>query len=757
MTTEATISPTGGFFQGLLDWSRRVQLERKLAFAFVVLGVVAGTATFLVMTGDLPAATRPETLLLLLVADLILMLGLSALVARRLALLWLQRRRGLAGARLHGRVVALFSLVAVVPTILVAVFSVLFFDFGLRAWFSDRVSTAIHNSLAVAEAYTDEHLRTISNDALAIAQIINRRSAALIYNPLLLGEVLTQQAEIRSLTEAAVYDSSGQLLGRATNFLLAFNPDIPDWAYKEARSGKMAVITSEGVDHVRALLRLDFPADTFLYIGRLVDPRVIGHMDRTRGAVQLYSDLEGKRYGLEVTFALIFVVVAILLLLAAIWVGLGIANHLTSPIGSLIEAAGRIAGGDLSARVPSRNSGDEIDSLSMAFNRMTSELQSQQGELIEANKQLDDRKEFIEAVLRGVSAGVLGLDSTGRINAVNRAAADLLGMDAEDLRDMKLSEVISGLGDLLTQVRRNPRRLIERNSVYQRPDGRSLQLLVRIAIEENEEGIFGFVVTFDDMTELEAAQRKAAWSDVARRIAHEIKNPLTPIQLSAERLRRKYMNQIADDPETFQTCTDIIIRHVEDIGRMVDEFSSFARMPVPVMQEENLNELIEQVVFLQRNAHRGIAYEIELPQGAVRFNCDRQQLSRALTNLLLNASESIAARLVAQGGAAMSGAIAVRLQDRADGILIEITDNGRGLPSRGRNRLTEPYVTTREGGTGLGLAIVRKILEDHGAELKLLDNPGGGAIARINFGPQEARDEGGDDQVESLSTSAAGS
>ena len=720
-------------FQNLMDWARRIQLERKLAFAFVVLGVIAGSATFLVMTGDLPLAARPETLLLLLIADLMLMLGLSALVARRLALVWLQRRRGLAGARLHGRVVALFSLVAVVPTILVAIFSVIFFDFGLRAWFSDRVSTAIHNSLAVAEAYTDEHLRAISNDSLAMAQIINRRGAALIYNPLLLGEVLSQQAEIRSLTEAAVYDSSGQLLGRATNFLMAFNPDIPDWAYKEARSGKMAIIASEGGDHVRAVLRLDFPTDTFLYVGRLVDPRVVGHMDRTRGAVQLYSELEGKRYGMEITFALIFVVVAVLLLLAAIWVGLGIANHLTSPIGSLIEAAGRVAGGDLSARVPSRSSGDEIDSLSMAFNRMTSELQSQQGELIQANKQLDDRNEFIEAVLRGVSAGVLGLDSQGRINAVNRAATELLGEDANDLRDRKLSDILPALGTLLVQVRRNPRRLIEQNTVYQREDGRSLQLLVRIAIEENEDGIFGFVVTFDDVTELEAAQRKAAWSDVARRIAHEIKNPLTPIQLSAERLRRKYMKQINDDPETFQTCTDIIIRHVEDIGRMVDEFSAFARMPVPVMQDENLNELIEHAVFLQRDAHRGISYSTTLPDNPVRLECDRQQLSRALTNLMLNAAESIAARFVEQGNTGEMGEIDVKMEEGEDEIFVEIADNGRGLPKGERNRLTEPYVTTREGGTGLGLAIVRKILEDHHADLKLLDNPSGGAIVRVTI------------------------
>ena len=746
MSTETTVAPASGFFSGLMEWTRRAQLERKLAVVFVVLGVLSGSATFVVITGDLPVAGEPQTLLLLLMADLVLMLGLSALVARRLALIWIQSRRGLAGARLHGRLVALFSVVAVTPTIMVAVFSVMLFDLGLRAWFSERVSTAIHNSLAVAEAYTQEHLRTISNDALAISQVMNRRGAALIYNPLLLGQVLSQQSNVRSLTEAAVYDGSGQLLGRATDFLLAFNPDLPDWAFNEARAGKVAIIGAEGGDHVRALIRLDLPADTFLFVGRLVDSRVVGYMDRTRGAVQLYSDIEGKRFGMEITFALIFVVVALLLLLAAVWVGLGIADHLTAPIGALIEAAGSVAAGDLSARVATLDSGDEIDNLSHAFNRMTGELQMQQGELIKANRLLDSGKEFIEAVLRGVSAGVLGLDSSGYINVANRVACELLDMRADELRKKHLAEVMPDIGPLLDQARRRPRRLLEQATVYQRGDERALRLLVRVAIEENEEGVFGFVVTFDDMTELEAAQRKAAWSDVARRIAHEIKNPLTPIQLSAERLRRKYLGQIHSEPETFKTCTDTIIRHVEDIGRMVDEFSEFARMPAPIFEDECLQELIEQTVFLQRTAEHDISYELHLPDVPIRIACDRQQLSRALTNLLLNAADSVKARLEDGGAESEKGRIAVHLRLEGRTPVIEVADNGRGLPAPERHRLTEPYVTTREGGTGLGLAIVKKIVEDHEGELELLDNPGGGAVVRIHL----ARDAAPESQSDSV-------
>jgi two-component system nitrogen regulation sensor histidine kinase NtrY len=364
---------------------------------------------------------------------------------------------------------------------------------------------------------------------------------------------------------------------------------------------------------------------------------------------------------------------------------------------------------------------------------MTGELQTQQGELIKANRLLDSGKEFIEAVLRGVSAGVLGLDPKGRINVANRVACELLGMSAEELRTKHLSEVMPDIEPLLDQARRRPRRLFEQGTVYQRGADRALRLLVRVAIEENREGVFGFVVTLDDITELEAAQRKAAWSDVARRIAHEIKNPLTPIQLSAERLRRKYLSQIDSEPETFKTCTDTIIRHVEDIGRMVDEFSAFARMPAPVFEEESLQELIEQTVFLQRTAETGFSYELDLPDDPIRVPCDRQQISRALTNLLLNAAEAIKARRAAEGPESEKGHIVVRLSREDRTPVIEVVDNGRGLPVRERDRLTEPYVTTRESGTGLGLAIVKKIVEDHDGDLHLLDNPEGGAIVRIRL------------------------
>ncbi len=738
MTAQSAEVRAGGFFHGCLEWARTINLERKLAIAFLVLGLSSGTATFGVMTGDLPIAADPQVVLVLLLSDLFFLLGFSALIARRLVVLWIQRKRGHAGVRLHSRLVALFSLVAVMPTIMVAGFSVMLFDFGLKVWFSEQVSTAIKNSLAVAQAYTEEHRQTIIADALAIEQVLNRGGPTLVYNPRLFNQVITQQANQRSLTEAAVYDSTGRLLARSSTFLLAFNPQLPEWALEKARSGELVILTSGSDDRVRALVRLDGFSDAYLYIGRLIDSRVLGHLDRTQGAVKLYEELEGDRYDLQITFALIFAVVALMLLLAAVWVGLAFANHLAVPISSLILAAEKVGAGDLSARAIDSESRDEIGSLSRAFNRMTGRLQSQQSQLLEANRLLDYRSRFIEAVVGGVSAGVIGLDHDGNITLPNRSACELLEASTEELRGRNLAEIVPGMSDLLASVRRRPDRIADKELTLTRRDGTERVLLVRIAAESEGDSVNWFVVTFDDITELLSAQRKAAWSDIARRIAHEIKNPLTPIQLSAERLKRKYLKQIEDDPETFKTCTDTIVRHVDDIGRMVDEFSSFARMPTPVMADEDLVKLIDEALFLQQGAHPKIRYVTDLPDRPVVVPCDGEQIGRAITNLLMNAAEAMAGYQAEPEARRRKEEIRVALKDDGHNWIIEIRDNGPGLPKADRHRLTEPYVTTRERGTGLGLAIVKKIMEEHGGRLSLEDDPAGGArVALVLPHPEE--------------------
>jgi two-component system nitrogen regulation sensor histidine kinase NtrY len=736
-------APWRGLLQGFIRWSRLVRLERKLAIVLLVASVSAGITTFAAMTGNLPVATDTALMLLLLNVDLLLLLGLSLLIVRRLVILWVARRRGTAGSALHVRLAALFSIVAVTPTIIIAVFSIILFDFGLQGWFSQRVSTAVRASLDVAEAYLEEHQRTINADVLAMAQDLNRDGSVLLYTPKQFANLLEAQAVLRSLTEAVVFDGSGRILARAGySLLLDFDLEIPDGAMRRAREGEVVLLTPGTEDRVRALIRLDVIPGSFLYVGRLVDQRVLVHMDRGRGAAQVYTELEGKRSDFQIKLLLIFVVVALLLLLAAVWVGLNFATYLTGPIGGLIDAAGRVGKGDLTARVEEGDGSDEIDSLARAFNRMTGQLDSQRGELLDANRQLDYRRRFTEAVLSGVTAGILSLDRDGRVTLANRSACELLSVSTETLYGETLDATVPAMAAMVATARERSRRIGEGNITLAKAGEGGRSLFVRVTAEEAEEGIVGFVVTFDDITELLSAQRKAAWADVARRIAHEIKNPLTPIQLAAERLKRKYLKEIETDPETFQICTDTIVRHVGDIGRMVDEFSEFGRMPDPSISDENLNELVEQSVFLQRSAHPGIAIERQLPDHVVIAPCDSQQIGRALTNLLQNAIDSIERRRAKPGQELPPGRVSVRLVDAGAARAIEVEDNGAGLPRADRDRLTEPYVTTRQRGTGLGLAIVKKIMEDHGGDLLLGDRKGGGARITLLF---PAPDRGSED------------
>ena len=746
-------APVVGWSRRFVLWAHRNNLERKVALFLLVSAIISGTATFAAMTDNLPVTLDPLSVLLLLNLDLVLLLGLSALVARRLVIIWVARRRGLAGARLHSRLVGLFSLVAVMPTIVVATLSFILFDFGLQGWFSDRVSTAVKESFAVANAYLEEHRQTIGADVIAMAQDISREGSAVAYNPQRLNQVLSAQAALRSLTEAMIVDSSQRVLARAGfSLLLDFNPQVPEWALRRASEGEIVILTSPTDDRVRGLVRLDTISDTFLYVGRLIDPRVLGHIDRTQGAVRLYEDLEGKRSGLQLTFTAIFVVVALMLLLASIWVGLAFANQLTVPIGKLIDAAGRVSEGDLSVRVPDQDNRDEIGSLARAFNRMTGEIKSQQDALLDANEQLDERSRFIEAVLGGVSAGVLGLDGQGNVTLVNKTASQLLERSEGAIRGKAIGEVLADVEDLVAAARRRPRRRSERQITLNQSGGRICTMMVRVVAEIDDQGVNGFVVTLDDISELLSAQRKAAWSDVARRIAHEIKNPLTPIQLSAERLKRKYLKEITSDPDTFEICTDTIVRQVGDIGRMVDEFSSFARMPAPVVEDVDLKHLVEQAVFLQKTAHPEIDYRIVCDKEVLVISCDRQQIARVLTNLLLNAEEAIEGRQeeMAADGEDLKGRIGLHLEELPEGLVIEIEDNGKGLPEVERDRLTEPYVTTRKKGTGLGLAIVKKIMEDHGGSFGLQDAAEQGARARLVF-PRGEEATVGQDSLETRS------
>lgn len=716
----------------LLRWAMRFSLSRKVALALTAAATVCGVATYIAMTGTgSPFGPDPKTILVLLNIDLILLLTLGALIAWRLVRVWIERRQGSSGSRLHARMVAMFSLVAVAPAIIVALFSGAFFSFGLEYWFNDRVRTALDRSIAVSEAYLADHRQFIRADVLSMAKELDRIGPRLLEDPKAFDSMLDELAVSRSLSEAIVLRGDGKVLARSKlSFVLEFDP-LSHQSLQRAADGEVVIFTSDNSDRVRALSRLDSIVNAFVYVGRFVDSDVLTHMDMLSRAVDDYRRLDSQRSGIQITFTMLYVIVALLLLLAAVWVGLTFANALARPISSLVGAAERVRSGDLSARVVEGPEGDEIASLSRAFNRMTGQLESQRSELIEANRQLDNRRRFTEAVLFGVSAGVMGLDPAGRIFLPNRSALDLLSCSLEDLSGKRLEHAVPEMAPLMAAIRAHGDRFVQDQVSIVR-GGRARTLLVRITSERDAGEVQGYVATFDDTTELVNAQRAAAWTDVARRIAHEIKNPLTPIQLSAERLKRKYADDHKVEPDIFTACIDTIVRRVGDIRRMVDEFSTFSRMPAPVRLQQDLSEIVERTVSIQRAARPDLTFAVSLPEDPAQAYCDAAQIEQAVTNLVLNSIAAIDGRDSSGDATLDKGRIDITVDfDPERGHRVQVADNGRGLPQEKLDRLTEPYVTTRARGTGLGLAIVKKIMEDHGGELSLSDRPGGGALVEL--------------------------
>jgi len=697
---------------------RALSRPSLIALFVALAAVVSGAVTYATLTGLAPFEPTPGILVIMLLVNVILVLALGALIAWRMTRLWAQRRDRAAGARLHVRLVGMFAAIAVVPAILVAIFAAVSLNLGIEAWFSQRVQTALANSVSVADAYVTEHRQVIRGDILAMAFDLDRAAPILQNDSKRFSEYLVTQAAVRALPAVYVIDSSARVLASAKKPELLTNPNPPDvsqTAIDQAKEGKVVILTSLRDDVVSALYRLDAFVDAYLLVSRSVDPQVLDHQRHTIDAVSEYQRLDENRSEIQLTFLGLYVVVAMLILLAAVWLAFWAANRIVTPIGRLASAAGRVSEGDLRVRVEVGPDDDEIGLLSDAFNRMTSQLEGQRNELVDANAQIDMRRRFTEAVLAGVSAGVVGLDGEGNITLINRAAARLLGVTPSAVESTHYSVTVPEVAGLIRRAMTETSGRV-RGQVDLSRDGALRHLNVQVSREAGE-GSHGFVVTFDDITDLVSAQRTAAWADVARRIAHEIKNPLTPIQLSAERLQRKYGKEISSDPEVFDQCTETIIRQVGDIGRMVDEFSSFARMPQPVIRPEQAQELVRHAVFLQRVAHPQIQFVINAPEEPAMFECDGRLVSQALTNVLKNAGEAIAARR--SEGDETPGRIVVDVTAEAGSLVIAIHDNGIGLPAEHRHRLTEPYVTTRAKGTGLGLAIVRKILEDHGGELRL--------------------------------------
>ncbi|WBU58457.1 PAS domain-containing sensor histidine kinase [Paracoccus sediminicola] len=725
----------------LADRLARLAARRRWRTAatltIVMVGVLLGVATVaaLIFVG---IAGGSRVLGLILVLDFVYLLFLLGMVLTRLAQMIAARRRVRAGSRLHARLVGIFALIAMVPTVLVALFAGVVINIGLEGWFSDRVREVVTNAQSAAIAYQTEHREDLTEDATYIASVLRRAAAA---DPLIgdgdLRLILTeQQAGIqRGLREAYVIDAAGAIHARGERSYDFWYVDPTPEQFDAARADGVVLIEDWNQNAFRALVALPPLADRFLYVARDVDGRLLGLLDETRETIGEYRQLEQDRGRVLLEFSLVYLGFALLLIAAAMWLALWFADRLSRPIGRLAEASERVGEGDLDLQIPEPDTGDEIQTLGQSFNRMTRQLKAQREQLVETHRSSEEQRRLFDSVLSSVTAGVIGLDEEGDVDFMNRSAMRMVGVDPARDHDRPLGEVVPEFAPLLERLSGTVNESVQ-DEIRLVRDGRMESLLVRLAMRHRADGgLEGYVVAFDDVTDLVSAQRMAAWGDVARRVAHEIKNPLTPIQLSAERLRRKFTRIAPEgaERETVDSYVDVIIRQTNDLRRIIDEFSRFARMPEPDRRETDIAKLLRDTVLLQQDAVNAELIT-DIPAKPLRIDCDPTMMAQVFTNLLKNASEAIDGMRDAPPEG-WQPTIRVEMEEGPDWVGITIADNGPGLPED-RSRLFEPYVTLKPGGTGLGLPIVKKIIEEHGGGLTLTDAPERGAMAEIRL-PRE--------------------
>ncbi|VAX08113.1 Nitrogen regulation protein NtrY [hydrothermal vent metagenome] len=722
-------------FRKLRSWARRVNLAKKSAYAMAITAVMSVLATFITFFNMGPFLPTSIVLFVLMTINLVSLLVLSVILARRIVHLWGTQKIKTGSIRLHRQVVTLFSIIAITPTIIVAVVSGMFFEFGLQNWFSDKVRTVLDNAQMVAEAYIHEHKNAIKADIDGVAKFLNSQSFYLSQNPQLLEQNLSEFSTRLSLSEAIIFNRQGQVIARAKTTLALIGSSFPLAALDSAAQGNIVpIVAIDNDDRVRVLIALEGFIDRFLYISRFVDPDALKLVKSSKDARSDYINALNEQSRYRWWFNLSFFAIAFLILFIAIWLGFNFARKLMEPITNLVDASEKVGKGDFTARAPIKKGYDDLGGLTRAFNKMTRQLDQQQKDILKTSLELEERHRFMDAVLTGVSAGIMGLDPSGKVTLPNRSAANLLNLPKSQILGAQIQTIMPEAESLFNKIRLTQSQSVQDQIVIERDDI-NLNLMVRITAETKNDEIQGFVIAFDDITDQVAAQRTAAWSDIAQRIAHEIKNPLTPIQLSAERLKRKYLKEIKSDPAVFVQCTDTIVRQVGDLRRMVDEFSSFARMPAPNVKTENLTQIIKQACFLQEVANSNIEFELNCPPEFLAIECDAAQIGQALTNLIKNAAESIAAMEISakNNGLDYQGNIQISILDEVKATKIHIIDNGTGIPEHLIDKLVEPYVTTRAKGTGLGLAIVKKIMMDHGGELLMENNSGLGATITLIF------------------------
>jgi two-component system nitrogen regulation sensor histidine kinase NtrY len=670
----------------------------------------------------IPTMTPHLTMLSALLILALMLVVVSYAVFRRATLLWKRAHDGVLGTRLQSRIIVMFSAIAILPTLVVASFSILFFNIGIKSWFDTQVVTALENSVSISRAYIDEHKGAIRNEALSLGQALHNDIPLALSNPEAFAMLLNRHGQEHRLSEVIVMDRSVVIARNSLSFSLMFER-LPEAVISRADSGDVAIFGDDR-DKIQAVIKISSHPDLYLMIVRMVDPTVLNHMQTALQTVNEYHTLDKQLSQLQEQFLIVFILMALLVLLASLWAGMLLAMRLIEPLRALMSATDRVRGGDYTIRVPEGRADDEIGNLGRTFNRMTGQLETQRHDLMEATRTIDERRRFTEAVLSGVSAGILALNNARHVTLTNRSAPELLGRDGS-IVGLSVTELLPEIPPLIEAVNAKPDKLASADMVILNGTTRRT-LHVQVTAEKLGDAIEGYIVTFDDITALVSAQRSAAWADVARRIAHEIKNPLTPITLSAERIRKKFApSEGSEERESFDKYLDTISRHVRDIGRMVEEFVTYARLPQSVFAEENLVAIVKKAAFSAQTTHPEIRYTQQLPGNAVLMMCDEAQLGQTLLNLLKNAAEALEA--------AEKKEITITLDVSETTITLRVDDTGVGFPADKITTLTEPYVTTRAKGTGLGLAIVKRTVEEHKGTLTLTNREGGGACVTMVF------------------------
>ena len=709
-------------------------LNKFLPFVITFLVSIFGIATYIGFSKYKPYEPINPWFQTVLYADVFILLVICVFVVKLFIELYYERKSQSVGSKLHIHLVLLFSFATIIPTLCVAIFSSLFFNTSLNGWFSEPIKNAVQEAENASKAYVVEHNKNVRQDAVSVVMQVRPLVPALVNNTEEFSEIITQVSQNLNLDEVIVFSSEGVVLARSyLTFSLEFEK-IPKESFQKAKSGELVVISNKEGDRVRALVRLDPVTESYLYVGKKLDSDVIKHYKETNNAVNIYKKLERNRSQMQIYFLMFFALLTLLLLFTAIWLGMILANSLVSPIRNLIKASDKVASGDFNVQIKSLNTNNELDNLTNSFNVMTAKREMQRENLLSNNRSLIQRRKFIETVLSNIPSGVLRVSGFDNSIILSNLSAEKLfqkSLDNKIISDisMDINNVIENVkkinvsNDLSFDKKTNHQIKIINNGIQ-----KTLNICISpILFDENSDD---YIITIDDVSDIIQAQKLSAWSEVARRIAHEIKNPLTPIQLSAERLRRRFLKNVSDDKgkEVFENCLQTIVRQVEHIKNLVSEFSSFSKIPIPTKKEVKLSNIIQDSISLQKNAYENLNIKFINNVDDSTIYADQQQISQMLTNIFQNSINAMQESNVNN----MNIKINLELINNND-IVLFIDDNGPGFPKENRGKLLEPYITTRQKGTGLGLAIVSKVSEDHGIKILLDDAPIGGARVGLVF------------------------